>query len=68
MNRHAWIVWLGGGLLGYVAGEMLSEDPLVKRWLGEGLRGWLEHAVPIGIGAAVTALGWWLGRSRRRPR
>jgi YjbE family integral membrane protein len=68
MNRHAWIVWLGGGLLGYVAGEMLIEDPLVKRWLGEGLRGWLEHAVPIGIGAAVTALGWWLGRSRRRPR
>jgi YjbE family integral membrane protein len=64
MNRYTWIVWLGGGLLGYVAGEMLVEDPLVMRWIGEGMR-WLDHAVPVGIGAAVTALGWWLGRDRR---
>jgi predicted tellurium resistance membrane protein TerC len=64
MNRYAWVVWLGGGLLGYVAGEMLIEDPVVKRWLGEGL-GWLDHAGPVGIGLAVTAMGWWLGRGRR---
>jgi len=25
MNRYVWIVWLGGGLLGYVAGEMIME-------------------------------------------
>src|SRR5207245_3170257 len=35
MNRHTWIVWLGGGLLGYVAGEMMREDPLIVRWLGD---------------------------------
>ncbi|HKX08902.1 MAG TPA: TerC family protein [Stellaceae bacterium] len=64
MNRYAWIVWLGGGLLGYVAGEMLIEDPVVKRRLGEGM-GWLDHAVPVGIGLVVTTIGWWLGRGRR---
>src|SRR5262249_38603322 len=64
MNGYAWIVWLGGGLLGYVAGEMLIEDPLVQRWLGESTA-WLAKPVPASIGAAVTVLGWWLGRARR---
>jgi len=64
MNRYTWIVWLGGGLLGYVAGEMLIEDPVLRRWFGDGAAV-LRSAVPIGIGVAVTGLGWWLGRSRR---
>jgi len=64
MNRYTWIVWLGGGLLGYVAGEMLIEDPVVKDWLGEHAA-WLHRALPIGIGMVVTAIGWRLGRGRR---
>ena len=64
MNRYTWIVWLGGGLLGYVAGEMLIEDPVLRRWFGDGAAV-LRSAVPIGIGVAVTGLGWWLGRGRR---
>ncbi len=63
MNRYTWIVWLGGGLLSYVAGEMLIEDPVVQGWLSE-RAAWLHRAVPIGIGVMVTALGWWLGRGR----
>jgi YjbE family integral membrane protein len=61
MNRHTWIVWLGGGLLGYVAGEMVIEDPVVTRWLA-GATPVLHLAVPIALGVAVTAIGWWLGR------
>src|SRR5262249_10968667 len=34
MNRFAWIIWLGGGILGYVAGEMMLEDHTVAAWLG----------------------------------
>jgi YjbE family integral membrane protein len=64
MNRYAWIVWLGGGLLGYVAGEMLIEDPGIRRWLGDAAAA-LHYAVPIGVAAVVTVLGWWLGRDRR---
>jgi len=29
MNRFPWIIWAGGALLGWVAGEMLLEDPAV---------------------------------------
>ena len=64
MNRYAWIVWLGGGLLGYVAGEMLIEDPGIQRWLGDAAAA-LHYGVPIGVAAVVTVLGWWLGRDRR---
>jgi YjbE family integral membrane protein len=64
MNRFTWIVWLGGGLLGFVAGEMLIDDPVVQRWLGD-TTSMLHYAVPVGLGAAITAIGWWLGRGHR---
>jgi YjbE family integral membrane protein len=64
MNRYVWIVWLGGGLLGYVAGEMMLEDPLIVRWLGD-TAALLHRPVPIAIGAVVTALGWWLATGKR---
>ncbi|PYM48943.1 MAG: hypothetical protein DME16_10290 [Candidatus Rokuibacteriota bacterium] len=62
MARHEWIIWLGGGVLGYVAGEMITDDPMVRRSLGIGAAAadiWLS----IVLAAAVTALGWWLARS-----
>ena len=64
MNRHVWIVWLGGGLLGYVAGEMMLEDPIIVRWLGDAASV-LRRPVPIVIGAGVTGLGWRLARGKR---
>jgi YjbE family integral membrane protein len=64
MNRYAWIVWLGGGLLGYVAGEMVLEDRLVTRWLGDAA-GTLHRVTPPAIGALIAALGWWFARARR---
>ncbi|HEX9409968.1 MAG TPA: TerC family protein [Methylomirabilota bacterium] len=62
MARHEWIIWLGGGVLGYVAGEMITDDPMVRRSLGTGAAAadiWLS----IVLAAAVTALGGWLARS-----
>jgi YjbE family integral membrane protein len=61
MNRHLWIIWLGGGILGYVAAEMMLEDPAVSARLGP-LAHALEHAAPVALGAIVTALGWLLSR------
>ena len=64
MNRYVWIVWLGGGLLGYVAGEMIMEDPVVVRALGEAAP-FLHRALPFAVGAVVTALGWWMAQGKR---
>jgi predicted tellurium resistance membrane protein TerC len=64
MNRFAWIVWLGGGVLGYVAGEMFMEDPIVKRRLGEAASS-LHYAVPLVLGLVIAASGWWFARGHR---
>ncbi len=64
MNRFVWIIWLGGGILGYVAGEMILEDPIVVGWLGHVVHA-LEYPLPSALGAALVALGWWSVRHVR---
>jgi YjbE family integral membrane protein len=65
MNRFPWIIWLGGGILGFVAGEMLLKDRVVNGWLGP-LADALHYPVPVALGAALTALGWWFARAAQR--
>ena len=73
MNRYAWIVWLGGGILGKVAGEMVLEDRVVRHYpwahawdtsLPAGLTVDL-HPLPLGLGVGLAAIGWWLNRGKR---
>jgi YjbE family integral membrane protein len=64
MSRHQWIIWLGGGILGEVAGHMMIHDPVVNAWLGDTSRV-LEYPVRIGLFAGLTLLGWWRARSAR---
>jgi YjbE family integral membrane protein len=61
MNRFQWIVWLGGGILGWVAGEMVVEDRNLRAWL-EPLAGFLPWMLPAVLAAALISLGWWLAR------
>ena len=61
MNRYPWIIWVGGGLLGYVAGDMILEDPVVMDVLGA-WAGALEYPVPMTLATVLTGIGWWLAR------
>jgi YjbE family integral membrane protein len=58
MGRYPWIIWLGGGILGYVAGEMMLKDYWIAAWLGE-VAHLLHYPLPIVLGVVLTALGWW---------
>jgi YjbE family integral membrane protein len=60
INRHAWLVWAGAGLLGYVAGEMALGDPMTERWLSPGLVDALQQILPLAVGCGTAAIGWWL--------
>src|SRR5438445_4067350 len=53
MNRYAWIVWLGGGILGKVAGQMIVEDRFVRAWpWAQGF----EYELPGGIDVSLHPL------------
>jgi YjbE family integral membrane protein len=65
MSRYPAIIWIGGGVLGYVAGDMMLEDPLVEHHLGA-LAKPLEYPLPLALAAALTTVGWWLSRRHRR--
>jgi predicted tellurium resistance membrane protein TerC len=64
MNRFQWIIWLGGGILGYVAGEMILKDAVVAGRLG-GLGEMLHYPLPVTLGVLIAALGWWFARGAR---
>ena len=63
MNRFIWIIWIGGGILGYVAGEMILKDHGIARWLGEP-PAWAE-ALPILL---AIAMGWWFDSQNGRKK
>ena len=62
MVRYVWIIWLGGGILGYVAGEMMLRDDWIAAWLGEATR-LLHYSLPLVLGGTLTVLGWRWNRS-----
>src|SRR5258705_7903101 len=62
MADHAWIIWIGGGVLGYVAGEMMTDDPLVRAWLGAHADT-IDDPLSLLLAVGLALLGWWLARS-----
>ena len=62
MARFTWIVWVGGGVLGYVAGEMILNDGALVRWIGSA--DLLRAILPPLVALAMVAIGWWYGRMR----
>lgn len=64
MSRYPAIIWIGGGVLGYVAGDMFLEDPVVERRLGAVVHA-LAYLFPLAVAAILTGMGWWL--ARRQP-
>ncbi|MDO8412847.1 MAG: TerC family protein [Gallionellaceae bacterium] len=59
MDRFPIIIVAGGALLGFVAGEMLLTDVLVKEWV-ETQPHWLHWLVPALGGGLVVVAGKWL--------
>jgi YjbE family integral membrane protein len=62
MERWRWIIWLGGGVLGYVAGDMIMRD-VTAVWLTT--HAW-SLAVSWLLAGVIAALGWWYQRIERR--
>jgi YjbE family integral membrane protein len=61
------LVLAGGGLLGYIAGEMVTEDPAVAPWIAANASEIALWAPGVGV-ALVVAAGWWLARRQREQK
>ncbi len=68
MGRFPLIIWLGGGVLGWVAVKMMFDDPLVIEWLGEAVARVLHQFAPWLLGAVIALLGWWFARNLARTK
>jgi len=58
------IIWLGGGVLGWVALRMMLDDPWVARVAGNPITNTLHQSLPWIAAIGFTALGWWQARAR----
>jgi len=65
MERYPILILLGGGLLGYIAGEMAVEDPIVQPWFAENAAE-VASIIPLVGFAFVVAVGVWSTRRRAR--
>jgi YjbE family integral membrane protein len=65
MERFPWIVWLGGGVLGWVAGELAVTDTLIRAFIGSWYR-ILHWALPTLLALTATTLGWMTADGARR--
>lgn len=54
LNRYPIIVPAGAALIGYVAGEVIVDDPTVKAWVGHNAE-WLHWGAPL-LGALLVVL------------
>ncbi len=64
MNRFPLIIWAGGGVLGFVAAEMILKDEWVMGRLGAHTAT-AHHGVPYVVGGVIALLGWWWSRARK---
>lgn len=65
LDRFPILVWAGAALLGWIAGEIMIEDPATIRVLGEDLVHRYVYVAAAAGALFVVALGWLMLRARR---
>lgn len=63
LDRYQWIVILGAGLLGWIAGGLIVTDPILAPWAAGGT---LKTPAAIAGAGFVVGLGLWLQRKQAR--
>lgn len=68
IDRFPFVIYFGGALLGYVAGEMLVAESLTQTWPDFSsmleAQPYLHWLFPAGCAVLVLAIGQWLAQSK----
>jgi YjbE family integral membrane protein len=65
IERFPIVVWGGGALLGWIAGGLLPEDPVVAQYFSEATAEMLDIVCGIAGAIFVVLMGLYLVKSRR---
>jgi YjbE family integral membrane protein len=65
LARFPLLIDMGAAILGWVGGRMILDDPLVMRWLGDGLPASLHRVVQGVLAIVVVAIGRWISSRSR---
>jgi predicted tellurium resistance membrane protein TerC len=65
IERFPVVVWGGGALLGWIAGGLLPEDPVVAQYFSEATAEMLDIVCGIAGAIFVVLMGLYLVKSRR---
>jgi len=65
IERFPIIIWGGGALLGWIAGGLLPDDPVVAQYFSEATGEKVDIACGIAGAIIVVLVGWYIVRSRR---
>jgi YjbE family integral membrane protein len=65
LERFRILVWAGGALLGWIAGDIMITDPALLGWLGDAAYHWQGWA---GAAGALIVVGFGLIQVRRKRR
>ena len=65
ITRFPILIYIGAGVLGWTAGQMLVHDKLVAQYIEFAVLNWL---VPVITTVGVVGIGWWYAqRQRQKP-
>lgn len=67
LNRFPVLIYVGAGILGYTAGEMIASDSRLKMWM-PGTWNAVEHTLSWVLAVLVLILGMWLKRNLTNPK
>jgi YjbE family integral membrane protein len=65
LDRFPILVWAGAGLLGWIAGEIMIEDPAVMGWIGEAVAHRFVYWAAAAGALFVLAAGYLILKARR---
>jgi YjbE family integral membrane protein len=64
LGKLPWLIYVGGGVLLILSGEMIAEDHFLAPYLGHAL--WLPWAISAGLAALIAGLLLWARRGTDR--
>ena len=67
LEKFPWLVWAGAGLLGWVAGELVLDEPTLSGAFHAVPNAVAHFGVPALGAALVLALGWFLRKREHAP-